>query len=140
MEFPADWTILPKDSFDLAVSRIEGLLTMELHAELRPSGQVLDAIKISVGGTKLLNVETSLFDLIPLDTFKGWLIKADFRPEDIIIRRNITMSAWIDSPALVMRREASLLDNSRAGIPAAKFLRYLAEALESFALRWAATA
>jgi hypothetical protein len=37
MEFPADWTVLPKENFDLAVPRIEGLLTMELLAELRPS-------------------------------------------------------------------------------------------------------
>jgi hypothetical protein len=42
-----------------------------------------------------------------------------------------------------MRREASLLDDSGAGIPADEFLRYLAdldEAPESFALRWAARA
>jgi hypothetical protein len=96
MEFPADWTVLPKDSFDLAVPRIEGLLTMELHAELMPSGRDLDAFRVSVGGTKLLSVETSLFDLILLDTFKGWIIKADFRPEDNIIRRNLTTSGWID--------------------------------------------
>jgi hypothetical protein len=42
-----------------------------------------------------------------------------------------------------MRREASLLDDSGSGIPAAEFLCYLAdldEAPDSFALRWAATA
>jgi hypothetical protein len=49
---------------------------MELMAELRPSGRVLDAFRISVGGTRLLNVEASLYDLLPLDTFK-----ADFRPK-----------------------------------------------------------
>jgi hypothetical protein len=78
MEFPVDWTVLPKENIDLAVPRIEGLVTMELLAELRPSGRVLDAFRILVGGTKLLNVEASLFDLIPLDTFKGWRFKADF--------------------------------------------------------------
>jgi hypothetical protein len=60
MEFPADWTVLPKDNFDLAVPRIEGILTMELMAELRPSGRVLDAFRIAVGGSRLLSVETSL--------------------------------------------------------------------------------
>jgi hypothetical protein len=44
---------------------------MELLAELRPSGRVLDAFRISVGGTRLLSVEALLLDLIPLDTFKG---------------------------------------------------------------------
>ncbi len=42
-----------------------------------------------------------------------------------------------------MRREASLLDDSGSGIPAAEFLRYLAdldESPDSFAFRWAATA
>ena len=143
MEFPADWTVLPKDNFDLAVPRIEGILTMELMAELRPSGRVLDAFRIAVGGTRLLSVETSLYDILPLDTFKGWRFKADFRPEDIVIRRNLTTSAWMDGPALVMRREASLLDDSGSGIPAAEFLRYLADLDESpdaFAFRWAATA
>ena len=134
MEFPADWTVLPKDNFDLAVPRIEGILTMELMAELRPSGRVLDAFRIA---------ETSLYDILPLDTFKGWRFKADFRPEDIVIRRNLTTSAWMDGPALVMRSEASLLDDSGSGIPAAEFLRYLAdldESPDSFAFRWAATA
>jgi hypothetical protein len=56
MEFPVDWTVLPKENFDLAVPRIEGLVTMELLTELRPSGRVLDAFRILVGGTKLLNV------------------------------------------------------------------------------------
>jgi hypothetical protein len=55
MEFPADWTVLPKDNFALAVPRIEGLLTMELMAELRPSGRVLGPFRMSVGGTRLLN-------------------------------------------------------------------------------------
>jgi hypothetical protein len=53
------------------------------------------------------------------------------------------MSAWMDRPALVMRRKASLLDNSSSGIPAAEFLSYLAdldESPDSFAFRWAATA
>jgi hypothetical protein len=63
---------------------------MELLAELWPSGRVLDTFRISVGGTRLLNVEASLYDPIPLDTFKGWRFKADFRPEDIVIRRNLT--------------------------------------------------
>ncbi len=67
----------------------------------------------------------------------------DFWPEDIVIRRNLTMSAWMDGPALVMRREASLLDDSGSGIPAAEFLSYLAdldESPDSFAFSWAATA
>jgi len=53
------------------------------------------------------------------------------------------MSAWMDGPALVMRREASLLDDSGSGIPAAEFLSYLAdldESPDSFAFRWATTA
>ncbi len=41
MGFPNDWTVLPKNSFDLQVTRIEGLLTIELHAVVRPSWRVL---------------------------------------------------------------------------------------------------
>jgi hypothetical protein len=132
MEFPADRTVLPKDNFDLAVPRIEGLLTMELLAELRPSGRVRDAFMISVGGTKLLNVETLLFDFIPFDTFKGWRFSRRTSG-----RR--TSSSGGTSPGST----ACLLDDSGAGIPAAELLRYLAdldEAPDSFALRWAATA
>ncbi len=33
----------------------------------------------------------------------------------------------MDGPALVMRRESSLLDDAGSGIPAAEFLRYLAD-------------
>jgi hypothetical protein len=33
----------------------------------------------------------------------------------------------MDGPALVMRREASLLDDPGSGIPAVEFLRYLAD-------------
>jgi hypothetical protein len=74
MEFPADWTVLLKDSFDLAVPRIEGPLTMELHAEqcksrgLRPR---------PVGRLQVVDPQG----------------KADFRPENTVIRWNLTTSA-----------------------------------------------
>jgi hypothetical protein len=47
------------------------LLTMELMAELRPSGWVLDTFRISAGGTRLLNVEASLYDLLPQTPSRG---------------------------------------------------------------------
>jgi len=143
MEFPADWTVLPKADFELASPRIAGDLTMELHAELRPSGRILDAFRISLAGTKILAIEVELFKLLPVNTFKGWSFKAEFRPEDIVIRKNLTSSTWLDGTALIARREASLLDDSGSGIPSAEFLRYLADLddlPDSFSLRWAVAA
>jgi len=143
MEFPADWAVLPKADFELASPRITGELTMELHAELRPSGRVLDAFRVSLAGTATLIVDVEVYKLLPIDSFKGWSFRGDFRPSDIVIRKNLTTSAWLDGPAFISRRESTILDDSGAGIPPAEFLRSLSgidDQPDSFSVRWAVTA
>ncbi len=75
------------DSFDLQVTRIEGLLTIELHTVVRPSARVLVAFKVSVGGPigRARTISSRL-----TSSRGAYLLKAD-----IVIRRDLTTSLTV---------------------------------------------
>ncbi len=54
MDFPAVWTVLATDKYETATPRIMGDGTMEICAQLRPSGRILDNFRVAIGGTKIL--------------------------------------------------------------------------------------
>jgi len=42
MDFPHDWTVLAAEEFEIATPQVNGDVTMEVFAQLRPSGRILD--------------------------------------------------------------------------------------------------
>ena len=42
MEFPPDWEVMAADDFTTARPRNAGLCSMELLAQVRPNGRILD--------------------------------------------------------------------------------------------------
>jgi hypothetical protein len=42
MDFPPEWTVLTTDEYETATPRITGDVTMEICAQLRPSGRILE--------------------------------------------------------------------------------------------------
>ncbi len=60
MEFPPDWGVEPLDDFDIAVATLVDsgdAVAIELLAQLRPTGRILDNFHFSVNGHEILNVE-----------------------------------------------------------------------------------
>ncbi len=74
---------------------------MELLAQLRPSGRILDHFRITLDGSAAISQELDLGQLIPSSTFKGHKLAFQFWPQDFQIRRNMMTSMWMDVPALV---------------------------------------
>jgi hypothetical protein len=63
-----------------------------------------------------------------------WSIRIQKWPRDVELRKGLLSSLWIDIPALVSGRDAQVIDDQGAGIPAAEFLRRFGEALDGKAL------
>ena len=123
MDFPPEWIVLPADQFDTATPRVNGDVTLEVCAQLRPSGRVLDHFRVALGGSQALEWEADLGKLIPTPVFKGWRIKGQNWARDVAIRHNIFSSSWVDLTTTAAMRELEILDNQGAGIPAGEFLR-----------------
>ncbi len=104
MEFPPDWVVSPMEDFEAYTPPVQSSASdyvMELLAQLRPSGQILDHFRIALDGSAALSKELDLGQLIPSTLFKGHKLAFQFWPRDIQIRRNMVSSAWVDVPALV---------------------------------------
>jgi hypothetical protein len=89
MDFPPVWTVLTSEEYETATPRITGDVSMEICAQLRPSGRILDNFRVSHGGTKILEYEADLGQLIPIPFFKGWRVKGQCWARDVAIRANI---------------------------------------------------
>ncbi len=75
MEFPPDWRVNNLDDFDVAVAMLATSadeVVIELLAQLRPNGRVLDNFRFTVSGPQILDVELVFERLLPADPLKGY--------------------------------------------------------------------
>ncbi len=75
MDFPHDWDVLAAEEVKTAAPRVKGNVTLEVLAQLRPSGRILDNFLVALAGSKALDFDADLFSLIPAAVFKGWRVK-----------------------------------------------------------------
>jgi hypothetical protein len=143
MDFPPDWDVNPLGEYEIAapvVAAASTAHTLELLAQLRPTGRILDGFRLSMDGP-LLEKQLDLGQLIPVNTFKGYQLQFQFWPRDIQIRRNMMSTAWIDVPALICANEAQVSDERGREVAADRFMELLEslpeEGPESGSLRWA---
>ncbi len=52
MEFPADWVVLPMEEFATSAPNFQGDLTLELLAQLRGTGRILDNFRFALDGSE----------------------------------------------------------------------------------------
>ena len=64
MDFPPDWEVLPAEDFTTAVPRNAGSCGMELLAQIRPNSRILDHFRITLGGSKILDISVPLPSLL----------------------------------------------------------------------------
>jgi hypothetical protein len=146
MDFPPDWLVEDADDFDTAVASLassDNPLAVELLAQLRPTGRVLDNYRFSLNGSRILDAELDMGQLLPVEALSGFRLKYQYWPRDITIRRNMMSSCWMDVPDLVAANNATILDPAGAGVPYSEFRKILDElpdeGPESCAIRWAIT-
>ena len=119
MEFPTDfYNIFNSDNFETAEPRSPGLRGVELMAQIRPNGRIVDHWRLALGGTEILEAKLDLAFVIPAAaTLPKWKLSYLQWPRDVIIKRNMTTSAWMDLRALIETNE--ILVANEDGSPAA---------------------
>ena len=131
----------PMGEFLIAPSSVAGGRTVDLHAQLRGTGRIMDACKLVLGGSEVIQVDFNLYSVVPNDRFAGWRVRYQVWPRDVAIRRNMASSNWDDIEALVPGRNVEILDQEGAFIPQAELLTLMnqLEPPNAGSIRWAVT-
>ena len=120
MEFPADkdsWNVFPIDEFDKAEARDPGNLGMEVMAQMRKNGRILDHFRVALGGRNILNLETNLSKVFKENSVNTYRLRFQYWAKDIFIRRNTTTSAWRGVHEMLGERDAVLLREDGSSLP-----------------------
>jgi hypothetical protein len=127
MEFPPDWNVSEASEFDIASPSTPGAVSVELFAQLRNTGRILDGFRFAIDGASPLEINVDLFQLIPVDDCRNLPFFQQFWPRDVMLRRNMVSSTWTSLTDTVSSNNADVLDDSGAGISPAAFLRILGQ-------------
>ena len=143
MEFPpGDWYIFEAVNFETAPPRNAAEICVEVMAQVRPNGRVMDHWRIATGGTSMLKTSVDLATIIPAAavlpkctlTYEMW-------PADIGIRRNMTTSQWLDFLTIIAANEITAVDEANQPVESKTIVDNLkalpAKSVISAAIRWA---
>lgn len=125
MEFPPQWNAFPLEDFDTAAARTQGAAGMELMAQMRPNGRLLDHVRVATGGSEILEVEVPLGKLIPSPNMNGLKARYQFWARDTAIRRNMTTSVWKDVYALIHSHEIQVEEETGGPVSSEDVIREL---------------
>ena len=143
MEFPpAGWEIFEDKDFNLAAPRLAGDAVFELMAQARPNGRVVDHWRVGLGGSKILQADIKLAEMCRTTSISAYKLRFQAWPRDVMIRRNMISSAWLDGEALLKRREFVVSkDGQDEACPEDELLKELAKEEDptkrAFAIRFA---
>jgi len=96
MEFPGDWTVLGEADFEIAAARDPGALGMDVMAQVRDNGRVVDHMRVVLGGNRPIKARFHTKDIFPVANIPDRAVSWEVWPRDITIRRNMTTSEWFD--------------------------------------------
>lgn len=106
MEFPpTGWEIFEDKDFETGSTHKPGSHVLELLVQARPSGRCADHWRLILGGSKILEAEVNLATICRSAALAPYKIVFQAWPKDVVIRRNMTTSAWLDGQSLLARRE-----------------------------------
>ncbi len=125
MEFPTNWVVFNLPDYDTEVPAISGEFTVELFAQLRNTGRILDSFRFALDGTKALEAYVDLDKVIPVPELKGLQAYIQCWPRDIRIRRNMLTSSWVSITDGITGNDMDVLDENGAGVAAGTVLRIL---------------
>ncbi len=127
MEFPPEWAVSPMDDFAMATTHARGEFNVELYAQLRNSGRILDNFCLGLDGAIPLEFSVDLASVIPAVGFDGWKLTQQFWARDVVIQKNMVTSAWVSITDSVVSQDCDLTDADGAGISASEFVRSIAK-------------
>ncbi len=127
MEYPPEWAVSSMDDFAIAAPLARGEFNVELFAQLRNTGRILDNFRLGLDGATLLEVSVDLAAVIPVAAFAGWRLTQQFWERDVAIRKNMVTSAWVTITDAVASQDCDLTDADGAGVSASEFVRTIAK-------------
>jgi hypothetical protein len=135
-----EWAVMPLADFDTGMPRDPGALGGELMAQIRNNSRILDNFRFALGGTAIITAEFTSKDLFATKILPSTPLTFKARPNQIVLRKNMLSSAWMDVLDLV-RSQDLLVTTDDSGDENDDFLE-LIEALEdkdsvAAAIRWA---
>ena len=83
---------------------------MELLAQIRPNGRILNHFRVSLDGSKIQEISTPLSSLMLATPDSGLIFKYAVWPRDIEMKRNMTTSQWMDITELLAFKKAAVHD------------------------------
>jgi hypothetical protein len=137
MEFPHNWDIFEMEQFAAATPRAAGELGMELAMQVRPNGRMLDHYRVTLGGSRILDVSFGMAKLVNLPAAATWNLKLQVWPRDLSIRRNMTTSEWQNLETLIAAKDASVFAADDSVLPPADVLATLGTGEANAAMRFA---
>ena len=140
MEFPRDWNILPAEDFEIAVPRDPGEIGVELMAQIRTNGRILDHFRLALGGSNMLEAKVHLKNILPTAEPPDWTLKLASWPRDKKLRRNMATTAWLDIREQLATNDARVIDTDGAAVENKLLLDFLGsmadKQLNSASTRW----
>jgi len=147
MDFSPDgWGFFPTEDFNSACPRDPGELGMEVMAQVRATGRILDHFRIALGGTNILEAKIPVKQIFACSAeLPDWNLVYATWPRDVGIRRNMASSPWADVRDLLAANDARLVDDQGTDMEAKDLLATLDQAggnkgLVSSSFRWAVCA
>jgi hypothetical protein len=125
MEFPANWVVFNVADYDTASPSVTRDFTVELLAQLRNTGRILDGFRFTLDGTKALEAYVDFRRILPMAKLQGMQALVQCWPRDIKIRRNMLSTAWVSITEGITSNEVDILDESGTGVPAGSIMRIL---------------
>jgi hypothetical protein len=125
MEFPTNWVVFSLPDYDTETPAVTGDFTVELFAQLRNTGRILDGFRFALDGSKALEAYVDLDKILPTPELKG--LQAFFQcwPRDVKIRRNMLSSPWVSITDGISSNDVDVLDENGTGVAAGTVLRIL---------------
>ncbi len=125
MEFPATWVVLNITDYDTTMPAVSGEFVVELFAQLRNTGRVLDGFRFALDGSRALEASVNLDQILPSEELKGLQALYQCWPRDVKIRRNMLSSAWTSLTDSLSSNELDITDEDGGGVTPGAVMRIL---------------
>ena len=138
MDFPVQsLDSLPAADFETAVLSLTGSLNVELLAQLRDNGRILNHWRLTIGGSSVQQLLVPMTEMFQLPSLSAWRFRMQFWARDVLIRRNMTTSIWVLVSTILSAREAQVTDDTDQLVPTEAVLAEIQKAKVDSAIRWA---
>ncbi len=85
MEFPGRWDVFPMEEYPTAIARSPRKAVIEVMAQARANGRLIDHFKVTINGSEVLNLNFLLSALFSVADMPDWRVQWDIWPRDIPI-------------------------------------------------------